>query len=321
MNEPIQIIGGGLAGLITACHFPNSIVYEAGPRIPQHKALLRFRGESVSRITGIPFRAVTVDKAVFYHNQYYHDRCPINLANLYSMKVTQQYGSRSILKLETATRFIAPDDFYDQLVDKLGDRVKFDSAIDGISGYAEVPIINTAPLPVMLKLAGIADQVDFKFNKSNITVHRLKIRRPCDVYQTIYYPDPDLMTYRASITGDTLIIEMRIPESIREAEGMQRAINDEIWQIAKTFGLSPMSDLDIREKETVDQRYGKIVDIPKDLRHALLLQLTMDLNVFSVGRFATWRNILLDDVAEDLLEVEKLIKANSYEKFHYSARK
>lgn len=329
MKQPVMIIGGGLAGLITACHFPNSIVYEAGERAPQHKALLRFRGEEVSRITGIPFKAVTVDKAVYFRGNYYHDHCPINLANMYSMKVTNQFGSRSIMKLKTATRYIAPDDFYDQLVDKLGDRIFFNTPVDALCGYSETPIINTSPLPVMMKLAGIDQKIDFSFDKANIRVYRFKIKRKCELYQTIYFPDYSVRTYRASITGDTLIIEtiplVSVSEAAVEAAGGITRYRDiklraEVDEVLTAFGLS-WSDIALEEVEKVDQKYGKIVDIPKDLRHALLLQLTMDLNVFSVGRFATWRNILLDDVAHDLAEVEKLIKANNYQKFAYIANK
>lgn len=319
VNSPIQIIGGGLAGLITACFFPNSIVYEAGPRMQQHKALLRFRGESVSRITGIPFKAVTVEKAVYFNGQFHHDRCPINLANMYSKKVTGQFGSRSIMKLQSATRYIAPDDFYDQLVDNLGDRVKFNSPINGISGYAESPLINTAPLPVMLKMAGIEDQVKFDFNKSEIKVINIKLKTPCDVYQTVYFPGPDFITYRASITGDTLIMEM-IPLGYHFSEGIN-FFHNEIVKVAAVFGMQLSEDLDMETAHIVDQKYGKIVDIPKEIRHGLLLQLTMDLNIYSVGRFATWRNILLDDVAEDLIEVDKLINASNYQKFHYLCKK
>lgn len=181
----------------------------------------------------------------------------------------------------------------------------------------------------MMKLAGIDQKLDFSFDKANIRVYRFKIKRKCDLYQTIYFPDYSVRTYRASITGDTLIIEtiplVSVSEAAVEAAGGITRYRDmklraEVDEVLTAFGLS-WSDIALEEVEKVDQKYGKIVDIPKDLRHALLLQLTMDLNVFSVGRFATWRNILLDDVAHDLVEVEKLIKANNYQKFAYIANK
>lgn len=57
MPKPI-IVGAGLSGLIAACKFPQASVFEASPseKPAGHQALLRFRNESVSRITGIPFK-------------------------------------------------------------------------------------------------------------------------------------------------------------------------------------------------------------------------------------------------------------------------
>jgi hypothetical protein len=42
-----------------------------------------------------------------------------------------------------------------------------------------------------------------------------------------------------------------------------------------------------------------------------LFRLTHEHNVFSLGRFATWRNILLDDVVDDIVQVKRLLKSSS----------
>jgi hypothetical protein len=42
-----------------------------------------------------------------------------------------------------------------------------------------------------------------------------------------------------------------------------------------------------------------------------LFRLTHERNIYSLGRFATWRNILLDDVVDDIAAIKKLLKANS----------
>jgi hypothetical protein len=47
------------------------------------------------------------------------------------------------------------------------------------------------------------------------------------------------------------------------------------------------------------------------LRKQLLFRLTHEHNVFSLGRFATWRNILLDDVVDDIVQVKRLLKSGS----------
>lgn len=318
MSKTPIILGGGLAGLIAACHFTDSHVYEAGPRAPQHRALLRFRGDSVSRLTGIPFRPVTVCKAVVYGNQQYHGTCPIGLSNEYSLKVTGQLSGRSIMNLEKSQRFIAPDDFYDQLVDKVWNRIHFKkpiSELDPDSSY-----ISTIPLNIMLDICGLDKSgLDFDFSRQQITVHRMKVGVNCDVFQTIYFPEPDLRTYRASLTGDTLIVEMvnRHPHGQKFDYSDQI---DEVMDIARHFGIRPYM-LDMGTHEVVDQKYGKIVDIPSEKRHAILYQLTTDYNVYSLGRFATWRNILLDDVAEDILEVDTLLKASSYRQHQLLSKK
>lgn len=320
MNKNISIIGGGLAGLITACYFKNAEVYEAGSKVPQHRALLRFRGEEVSKLTGIPFRAVNVDKAVVYGNQTYQGRCPIDLANMYSLKVTGRIGSRSIMKLESATRYIAPDDFYEQLIHRVGDRVWFDHPIDKPcldSLLRDGPVISTIPMQLMMGILEMEKhaQVPFAFERQAIKVYRFKLNVPCDVYQTIYFPAADLRTYRASITGDTAIIEMINTTPY----GWSTAFNDmgqEVAYVMGKFGVLPhmYNDEDV---ELVDQKYGKIVDIPADIRHGVLFEMTMSHNVFSIGRFATWRNILLDDVAEDIKQVDQLINASDYARFKF----
>lgn len=319
MNKTPIILGGGLAGLIAACHFTQSVVYEAGSRAPQHRALLRFRGDSVSKLTGIPFRAVEVRKAVVYGSQQFHDECPIGIANQYAFKVTGQISGRSIVNLNKATRYIAPDDFYDQLVDKIGDRIRFNSVIASLPNES-TPVISTIPLNIMLDICGLdKSQLDFDFSRQQITVHRLKVAVNCDVFQTIYFPEPDLRTYRASLTGDTFIVEM----INRHPHGGKFDYSDpldEVLDVARHFGLRPYM-LDVGTGEVVDQKYGKIVDIPSEKRHAILYQLTTDHGVYSLGRFATWRNILLDDVAEDILEVDTLIKASSYRQHQLLSKK
>ncbi|QDH49653.1 oxidoreductase [Pantoea phage Kyle] len=313
LTKSIVIAGAGLAGLITACHFKKAPVYEAGPRMPQHRALLRFRGEEVSKLTGIPFRAVRVDKAVVYGNQMHQGTCPLNLANMYSLKVTGQLSGRSIMKLETATRYIAPDDFYDRLIEEVGeDRILFETPIDEAFNFNldnRPSIISTIPMQVMMKITNLEhdEQIPFAFARQSISVHRFKVNVPCDIYQTIYFPAEDLKTYRASITGDTMIVEMI------ENGGSYMDTDIELAYIAGKFGLHP-TQVDIASAEVVDQRYGKIVDMPQDLRQAVLYELTSQFRVFSIGRFATWRNLLLDDVADDVLKVDNLIHATNYQR-------
>jgi len=295
MND-ITIIGGGLAGMMAACHFKNAIVKEAGPRIEQHKALLRFRGEDVANLTGVKFKPVTVHKEINVCGESIH-RPTIALANAYSKKVAGLYAGRSIWNLDTVTRYIAPEDFYDRLADRLEreKRILWSAGITDIDVHTRGVKINTAPLPVILKLCGY-DLSQLDFQRSSIAVERYRLPRGTDIYQTIYFPGVETSVFRASITGDLLIVE-----------SMHRG--PDILQVCKAFGL-PSGELEFIG--AVDQKYGKIVDLDRGEREGLLYELTDDFGIFSLGRFATWRNILLDDVVKDIGVVERLIEASSY---------
>ncbi|QBQ72383.1 hypothetical protein CPT_MTx_077 [Serratia phage MTx] len=310
MNS-IKIIGGGLAGLIAAHYFKGAHVFEAGPRKQMHKALLRFRSDDVSNITGVPFRKVRVYKEVHYQGKTFQGKCPIALANMYAAKVTGAISGRSIMKLEECDRYIAPDNLYEVLCDRLESegRLWFNQAIEGRNfksvsevKRSDVSWINTAPLPVILKLLGIEDcDLMTGFKRSPIIVARYKVKTPCDVYQTIYFPDEHSSLFRASITGDILIVE-----SMNSFQTHNNAVS-----AAAAFGLSG-KDIDFEAGEIVDQAYGKIMDLNAASRESILYQLTNKYNIFSLGRFATWRNILLDDVADDLPKIERLINASNY---------
>jgi hypothetical protein len=298
------IIGAGLAGLLAACRFKDAHIYEAGPRIQQHNAVLRFRDESVSGLTGIPFKAVRVDKAIWFDGELYGD-CNINLANRYSKKVTGIYAGRSIWNLDSVTRYIAPPDFYDQLVERHNDRIVWNHPIQVIDNSNGMKAVNTAPLPVIMKACGFKD-VGFAFDKKSIRVDRYRLPKGSDIYQTIYFPECSLGVFRASITGDVLIVESMIGH-----DGVGEMA--EFVIVCQAFGLS-VDSRKIRDckMDSVEQKYGKIVELPREEREAILYELTRDFNVFSLGRFATWRNILLDDVVKDIGVVERLLAASAY---------
>jgi len=298
MND-ITIIGGGLAGMMAACHFKNAVVKEAGERIEQHKALLRFRGEAVANLTGVKFKPVTVHKEINVRGESIH-RPTIALANAYSKKVAGLYAGRSIWNLDTVTRYIAPEDLYDRLADRLEreNRICWGAGITDVDVHTRGVKINTAPLPVILKLCGY-DLSQLEFQRSSISVERYRLPRGTDIYQTIYFPGEETNVFRASITGDLLIIE-----------SMQKIHNiHDILQVTNAFGLSSS---EFEFIGAVDQKYGKIIDLDRGAREGLLYELTDDFGIFSLGRFATWRNILLDDVVKDIGVVERLIEASSY---------
>lgn len=292
MTAPV-IVGAGLAGLVAAHAWPNAPIIEASdkPRAV-HRALLRFRSNAVSQLTGIEFRKVRVHKGIWAESE--PQQPAIRWANLYARKVLAGglKGDRSIWNLDTVERFIAPDNLYEQLVDSVGARILWGAPADFRD--RKQPLISTAPLPLVLDALDI--QRPFDFPRSSIQVHRWRIPG-ADVFQTLYYPDNYLSIYRASITGDTLIVE---------AVGPLGDMDDE--QINMSFGIY-LSNCEFLG--SVEQKYGKIAPVDDSVRKQLLFKLTHDHNIYSLGRFATWRNILLDDVVDDIAAIKKLLKANN----------
>lgn len=298
------IVGAGLAGLIAAHAWPGAPVLEAAPSpAPLHKALLRFRTAAVAERTGIAFKSVQVRKGLWSEGAF---RAPdIRLANLYARKVLGAAGlgsaERSIWNLDPVHRFIAPDNFYERMLDQVGKRVHWGAKVNfGKAGpRPNGDIISTAPLPVVLESLGLAIAPN-TFQRAPITVERWHVPG-ADLYQTIYFPDESTALYRASITGSTLILEFA------GGPGETWSVNDTALA-AQAFGLDPMS-LDLTE--TISQKYGKIREVDPFTRKQLLFSLTHEHSIYSLGRFATWRNILLDDVVTDIAVIKNLMASGA----------
>lgn len=301
------IVGAGLAGLIAACHFKDARVIDAAPGpVANHQALLRFRNTSVSELTGIPFKKVTVQKAVFSQGDL-KDTCSIRDANQYSYKVSGGVRRRSITNLEPEVRYIAPDDFFERLVEQHKGRIDYGTPFNAamLDTMRGVDFISTAPMSVNLAAAGVEHGAGFAFSKASITVLKVKLAVPSEVYQTVYFPEPSTRLFRASITGDTLIIE------ILASDGQPVSEREISQKMLSAFGILP-SMLDFSTLTKTVQPFGKIVDLNKGDREAIMHELTAAHRIFSLGRFATWRNILLDDVVNDIESIDHLIKASAY---------
>lgn len=300
-EQKTTIVGAGLAGLLAAHAWPRFPVVEAAPEPREtHKAVLRFRNDSVSRLTGVEFKKVRVRKGIWSACAY---RDPsIRLANMYAQKVLGTLaGDRSIWNLDPADRFIAPPDFYEQLVEATRDRVTWGTGAD-FSGRSRK--ISTAPLPVVLAAVGIVPGVAFQ--RSPIQVVRATVPGAA-VYQTVYFPDDDCLMYRASITGDQLILEAtHAPEQEPGAWVPRALVNAQ-----RAFGLK--DNIVVRNSKPHEQKYGKIASMEDATRKSLVFKLSHEHGVYSLGRFATWRNILLDDVVDDIAVIKRLLRASEYE--------
>lgn len=308
------IVGGGFAGLIAAHVIPDSEVIERNPVGQMHGALLRFRSDVVAQATGIEFQKVLVRKGIWWDRHFTQPN--IKVANMYSRKVTGTLaGDRSIWNIDPVERYIAPPDFYPRLVEKLEREQRLAFGIDiNLLRYTErrTPFINTTPLPALVESLGIDTPEGLVFGSSGIHTLRIKLDDVSGIYQTVYFPTWKYGLYRASITDDLLILEF-----VRDTED-----NDEwIADVTRAFWLDPavrgvienrLADAEQHRGIIGTQKYGKITPLPSSVRKALLLYLTAQFNIYSIGRFATWRNILLDDVVRDARLVKGMMTQDDY---------
>jgi hypothetical protein len=223
---------------------------------------------------------------------------------MYSQKVAGRVSDRSVWNIDPVTRYIAPPNFYEQLVDNVRDRIRWSERYDFVR--RSHPVISTAPMPIVMEHTGI--ETDEVFGSKNIKIIKARID-DCDVYQTVYFPNPDSPFYRVSITGNRVIGEL-LPEIEFQSGG--NAIDVLLSIIRNVFMIT--QDVEVDGPLMWNQRYGKIAPINDAKRKAIIAQLTDDYNIYSLGRFATWRNSLLDDLIADAESIRKMIAMNDYQR-------
>lgn len=303
----MNIYGAGIAGLLAGSVFQTARIIEAGPENQsQHKAVLRFRSSIVGDTVGIDFRKVRVHKGIWIDGRFVEPN--IMLSNLYSKKVIGRIADRSIWAVDAVDRFIAPDSFIEQLAERCGKRIEWNTRVTTeMIELERGGIISTIPMPIMVKLISNLDPTSPptdvpEFNYAPITVKRWRLPKT-DVFQTVYFPDPATSLYRASITGDMMIAEYA-------------GVSDD-YDFFEAFGLNSDS---AQETEKVSQRYGKISPIDNEWRKRFIFKLSSDYEIFSLGRFGTWRNLLLDDVVKDISVIKKLSCVGNYERSRHAAK-
>jgi len=312
-----------MAGLLAAhmLRRPVSIV-EAAAKLPNnHKALLRFRTSAVGDLCGVPFQKVKVLKCVASDN---NDAAS---AMEYARKVTGEYSLRSLsssFTTEIVERFIAPDDCIERMGQPLvaGFSVAFATDVTEISsGHLQItdlesappsgrtvqrngPIISTMPMPKLMDLLQYqGERPKFRY-RSGFTV-RFNVKN-ANAHATVYIPSRHVQAYRASITGNHVMIEYAC-----DLFGADLDVIDNAIEIADEYlGISPH---DIDGAVLIHPyHYAKIAPIDEDLRRSFIVWASMHYNVYSLGRFATWRpGLLMDDVVNDVRVIDRLISGNN----------
>jgi hypothetical protein len=312
----INIIGAGMAGLLAANMLRRHEVEvsERNTTLPKnHTALLRFRSGAVSDATGIPFEKVTVRKGLWDGERVINTPTIAHL-NRYSAMVTDnELHDRSILNLESAVRWVAPRDFIELMARNV--RLEFGKTVD--RPRMDHPVISTMPMPAMMKIVGWKDIPAFQFKP--VWTIKAKITAPkSHICQTLYNTE-EMEWYRATIHGDDLTLEfMHQPcwedepnnAEIIAAHAVFRFFNEH-----KPTDYTERLGIKVENVSINKMAIGKIMPINDTLRKEFMAYLTEKWNIFSLGRFATWRNILLDDVVQDVKRIEAMMHgAGAYDR-------
>ena len=326
----MYIIGAGMAGLI-AGHILrkyNPTIIERSPYlVTNHHAVLRFKTDRISQITGIPFRKAWVDKGVWDAaiQSGYNQHPGLADNNAYSLKVSGRIERRSIMNLTPGWRYIAPAGFIEQLADGL--KIDFDRTVDlnfiHHTCGPNTQIISTIPLPQLLGILDIEPQCEFP--SKPIQVAKVKLNVKSTVVQTIYFPGSEPF-YRATLTGSQLVIESTenlafkttkpyFVDSALAAFGLQGKKYASPTYDSPIYGSLTYGSLTYGSPTYFSMPYGKLSPASDDAaRKAHITHLTERHNIYSLGRFATWRPLLLDDIVDDARVIDRLINMHSYDR-------
>ena len=171
-------------------------------------------------------------------------------------------------------------------------------------------------MPTMMELLSYHDRPNFNYvNGFNVTA----IVKNMDAYASVYVPDPAVGFNRVSATGDRLTVEYSLPDKS----------NTDISEIAENLNANPSNMENIAnkaasyigistpdfEKITVSvQKYSKILPIDEGVRRRFIMWASEQHNVYSLGRFATWRpGLLLDDLVNDVRTIQRINAGGIYD--------
>ena len=297
----IDIYGGGLAGLISANMLRSKmpVIHEKQKELPNnHGALLRFRSDIVSKVTGVPFKKVNVRKGI-WANHKYNETMTINLQNMYSQKVVGRVLDRSIINIDDCIRYIAPSDLIAKISKACKFKYKSPLTMDKIKKAKKkgLPIISTIPMPVLMEIVDWYGKLPF-LHKPIWTFRRYIVKPYCDIYQTVYFPELNLPYYRASLTGNLFTLEFISDPGNYDLGTIVNHL------LKLVFGIEAK---EFSDDECKYQKYGKLSPIPNIARREFILAMTDMYGIYSIGRFATWRQLLLDDIVQDVNIVESMI--------------
>jgi hypothetical protein len=225
-------------------------------------------------------------------------RNPVADALSYSYKTNGTSTLRSVTSAngELVRRYIAPPDLIQCMVNCVSSKIEVNTDVD--PKRVDGPCISTMPMPMLMELLGWRDKVEFRHIKgTNIHIHIDDM----DAYCSLYVPDPAYPFSRISITGSEVVVEAHGP--IQESPMVYTKA------IAKLLGVDRAR---MGDPVFHSQPYSKILPIDDHVRKRFMLWATEKHNVYSLGRFATWRpGLLLDDVVNDVRVIHRMIHSGT----------
>tara|TARA_R110000751_G_scaffold179833_1_gene286201 strand:- start:97 stop:1026 length:930 start_codon:yes stop_codon:yes gene_type:complete len=296
------VIGAGMAGLLAAAMLRSECtqVVEKQRSLPNnHSAVLRFRSSIVADTLNIPFQPVDVLKSI------HPWRNPVADAMAYSLKTNGTSTLRSIVSANgmIERRYIAPQNLIGRMASCVSSPISFDISFgkDDLRALDE-PIISTIPMPALMGILGWRDVPEFNFRDgTNIAVSLDDVNAYC----SLYIPDPGYKFSRISITGSEMVIECGGTQEAGTALLRLGDTNSIVREAGYLCGIHPRR---IGDPITTKQPYSKILPIDDHVRKRFMLWATEKHNVYSLGRFATWRpGLLLDDVVNDVRTIHRMV--------------
>ena len=310
------IIGAGMAGLLAGGMIRDEpvTIHERTPSLPNnHSAVLRFRSSIVGDTLGIEFKKVKMMKAVAPW------RNPVADSLSYSQKTNGTATLRSVMTADgsVAERFIAPENLIQLMADRVNGDIWYGSDFHPLKADPEETIISTIPMPALMKALNYANIPEFRYVPGFNINCRLE---HADAYVSLYVPNPGYSFNRVSLTGNKLTIEFAMPhDSAATVDQLLSQYEGQSVDVLYTFIDDALKLLGIEDMEYNDvvmkkQPYAKILPIDEGERRRFIVWASDTYNIYSLGRFATWRpGLLMDDVVDDVRKIRRIMKHGSYE--------